>query len=228
MAAQLITPPAQEPVTLSEAKAHLRLETALDDDYITALIQSARQYTEQICWRGLVTQTWELVLESFAGEDTLELGTKMRRLGGGQNAFAELPRGNLSSSGYLPWIELPKGNLGAVSSIKYTDVNGVIQTLSPSVYTVDAVDTPGRVRVASNQFWPATLWPQWDAVRIQYTVGWGFVGGVWQGPLPLKHALLLLISQLYEHRSPEVLARALVQIQFSYDTLIAPFRLNRL
>lgn len=227
MPVQLITPPASEPVTLAEAKAHLRLETALDDDYVNTLIGAARQYIEQVCWRGLVTQTWELVLESFTGEDTLELGTRGRRYGSGQSSFNELPRGNLSSSGFLPWIELPKGNLGTVTSIKYIDTNGTQQTLAGTEYTVDAVEVPGRVRLAYGKFWPPTQWPRWDAVRIQYTVGWAVAAGIWAGPTAIKQAMYLLISQLYEHRSPEVIARGIVQIQFSADALLAPYRLNR-
>ncbi len=219
MTAQLITPPAAEPVTLAEAKTHLRLETALDDAYVTALITTARKYIEEVCWRGLVTQTWELVLESFQGEDTLELGSRGRRLGSGQSAFNELPRGNLSSSGFLPYIVLPKGNLGTVTSIKYIDENAVEQTLSNAVYAVDVVDTPGRVSLVDGQFWPATLWPRWDAVRIRYTVGWAVTASVWAGPEPIKHAILLAISQLYEHRS-------LADLD-AVDALLSPYRLNR-
>jgi hypothetical protein len=221
--AQLITPPAAEPVTLAEAKAHIRLEHALDDAYVSTLISAARQYIEQVCWRGLVTQTWELVLGGFAGEDTLELGSRGLRYGGGQSGFNELPRGNLSSSGFLAYIELPKGNLGAVASVKYIDVNGVEQTLASTEYTADAVDVPGRVRLAYGKYWPPTQCPRWDAVRIQYTVGWAVTDGVWAGPTPLKQALLLLLSDMYENRSPVV-----AQAPTAFDVLISPYRIVRM
>jgi len=224
---QLVTPPAAEPVTLQEALDHLRLDTAIDNSTVLRLITLARQYIEEIAWRGLVTQTWELVLESFAGEDTLELGSRGRRYGGGMSSFSELPRGNLSTSGFLPYIVLPKGNLQTVYSITYVDENGATQTLDPSIYSVDSVSVPGRVLLAYGKAWPSTQCPRWDAVRILYEVGWDFTAGVWDGPVALKQAMLLLISQLYEHRSPEVIARGIVQIQFSADALIEPYRLNR-
>ena len=41
MPLQLITPPAIEPVTLDEARAHLKVDTADDDTLITALIAAA-------------------------------------------------------------------------------------------------------------------------------------------------------------------------------------------
>lgn len=236
MPAQLITPPAAEPVTLAEARAHLRLEVADDDAYLLSLITMARQYVEEVCWRGLVKQTWELVLDSFQGEDTLELGARGRRIAGNQGTgFTELPRGNLSTSGFLPYIVLPKGNLWidpnnvlpAVSTVKYWDETGVQQTLASTEYVVDTEDVPGRLRLGFGKYWPSTQWPRYDAVRIRYLVGWDVTAGVWGGPVPIKQALLLLISQLYEHRSPEVIARGIVQIQFSADALLSPYRLNR-
>lgn len=62
---RVVTPPAAEPVTLAEAKVHLRLEQAEDDVYVSALVQAARQYIEEVCWRGVVAQTWEAVLGRF-------------------------------------------------------------------------------------------------------------------------------------------------------------------
>jgi uncharacterized phiE125 gp8 family phage protein len=70
---RVVTPPASEPVTLAEAKAHLRLESTEDDTYVSALIQAARQHVEEVCWRGVVTQTREAVLEAFPHEDAVEL-----------------------------------------------------------------------------------------------------------------------------------------------------------
>jgi uncharacterized phiE125 gp8 family phage protein len=70
---RVVTPPAAEPVTLAEAKAHLRLESAEDDTYVSALIQAARQHVEEVCWRGVVTQTREAVLEGFPDCEAVEL-----------------------------------------------------------------------------------------------------------------------------------------------------------
>jgi uncharacterized phiE125 gp8 family phage protein len=63
--ARLVTPPAEEPVSLAEAKEHLRLEGTEDDTYVSALIQAARQHVEEVCWRGLVMQMREIVLDRF-------------------------------------------------------------------------------------------------------------------------------------------------------------------
>jgi uncharacterized phiE125 gp8 family phage protein len=57
-------PPAKEPITLDEAKAHLRILTSDDDEYITALIETAREYCEEYTGRALITQT----IEAFVDE----------------------------------------------------------------------------------------------------------------------------------------------------------------
>lgn len=58
----LITPPALEPVSLTEAKAQLRVGESSDDGLITSLIVVARQVAEQLLGRALLTQTlkWQM------------------------------------------------------------------------------------------------------------------------------------------------------------------------
>jgi uncharacterized phiE125 gp8 family phage protein len=65
MAVKLITPPASEPITLAEAKAHLRVEIDDDDLLIGALITAAREAAEHETRRSLMPQTWELALTGF-------------------------------------------------------------------------------------------------------------------------------------------------------------------
>lgn len=68
MAWRVITEPTSEPVTLEEAKAHLRVDTTDHDSEIEALIASARQYIELTCNRALMPQEWEITLPEFDGE----------------------------------------------------------------------------------------------------------------------------------------------------------------
>lgn len=192
MLVHLITKPASEPVTLTEAKAHLRLEHALDDAYVSALIVAARQWAEEYCWRGFVTQTWETVLEGFPCGD-------------------EIP--------------LSKGNLSSLVSVTYIDANGAAQTLSFNEIldvVVDAVSEPGRVLLGYGKSWPTTR-DQWDAVRIRYVVGWP----VADVPVPIKQAILLLVSHLYEQRSPEIVGTIVSPVQFAVEALLGPYRLRR-
>lgn len=69
----LITAPASEPVSLAEAKLHLRVEHAADDALITALIQAARERAEAITRRALITQTWEMYLDEWPEQGFIRL-----------------------------------------------------------------------------------------------------------------------------------------------------------
>lgn len=64
MALSLVTPPVW-PVSLADAKAHLRVETADDDALITAHIGAACEHVEHVTGRAIATQTWELVMDRF-------------------------------------------------------------------------------------------------------------------------------------------------------------------
>ena len=65
MAFRIKTHPATEPITLTEAKAHLRVDDSYDDTYINTLITTARLYCERFLNQSLITQTWQLFLDSF-------------------------------------------------------------------------------------------------------------------------------------------------------------------
>jgi uncharacterized phiE125 gp8 family phage protein len=67
MAMSLVTPPANEPVTLQEAKDHLRVAGGADDALISELIVAAREMAEAATWRALITQTWNWTLDDFGG-----------------------------------------------------------------------------------------------------------------------------------------------------------------
>lgn len=61
----VITPPTAEPITLPEAKAHLRVIGADDDAQINMMITAARQSAEEYLQRALMPQTLEIVLDDF-------------------------------------------------------------------------------------------------------------------------------------------------------------------
>lgn len=67
MGYDLITAPAVEPITLGEARAHLRI-TATDEDWlIQAYIIAARRRAEDITNRRFITQTLDWHLDFFPG-----------------------------------------------------------------------------------------------------------------------------------------------------------------
>jgi uncharacterized phiE125 gp8 family phage protein len=62
--------PAIEPVTLAEAKAHLRIDGTADDDLLAGLIRAARQEVEQATGTALLEQNWRLALDCLPANGT--------------------------------------------------------------------------------------------------------------------------------------------------------------
>lgn len=75
MALICITPPSVDPITLAEAKSHLRVDISTDDTLISSYILAARDYVERICRPrvALLTQTWRYIADEWPKEDTVEL-----------------------------------------------------------------------------------------------------------------------------------------------------------
>lgn len=184
MRLSVLTPPAEEPVSLAEAKAHLRLEISDDDAVVARLIKAARQRCEGEIARSFVTTGWRLKLDGFPS---------LLRFPSSRPSSRWLERGTYW--GYLLPIEIPRADLLAVSAVSYVNTLGVTTTLSPTLYTVSA-GAPGAVYPAYGTRWPATR-AQPDALTVDFTAGYGTASSV---PECLKEAILLLVGHLYEHR----------------------------
>jgi uncharacterized phiE125 gp8 family phage protein len=70
---QRLTGPNLEPVTLTEAKAQMRVDTTDEDDFHTALIVVAREWCEWYTGRALIDQTWQMRLEGYSAAEGFAL-----------------------------------------------------------------------------------------------------------------------------------------------------------
>jgi uncharacterized phiE125 gp8 family phage protein len=68
-----MTGPASEPVTLTEAKAHLRVDLTDDDATIARSIAAAREWVETATGRALITQTWRMTMDAWPDGEALTL-----------------------------------------------------------------------------------------------------------------------------------------------------------
>ncbi len=75
----LTAAPAVEPVSLAEAKAHLRVDETVEDALINSLILAARLHVERALDAALIEQGWSLYLDAWPedGAVSLPLGPVM-------------------------------------------------------------------------------------------------------------------------------------------------------
>lgn len=73
MALVLTSGPAIEPVTVTEAKAHLRVDGSAEDVLISSLILTSRLHLEASLDLALITQSWTLVLDRWARGSDIEI-----------------------------------------------------------------------------------------------------------------------------------------------------------
>lgn len=69
----LLSGPLDEPLTLAEAKSHLRVDHGDEDTLIQSLITSARLHVETLTGRVLMTQSWRLVLDDWPRRNILSI-----------------------------------------------------------------------------------------------------------------------------------------------------------
>lgn len=214
MRTEIVTPPTEEPVSLAEAKVHLRLpdEEHPEDDLVAMLIAVARERIEAAVSRRLVTQTVDLFLDAFP-------------FGGGFYLRSIRERG--WGPDYLPRcqvIAIPDPPLQSITSVKYLDADGVLQTLDPSAYRWKAsTRAPGRVEPALNGSWP-TAADLFDAVQVRYVAGYGAASAV---PKSAKAAILLLVGHLYENREEVVTGTIATELPDGFKRVLDPLRWGR-
>ena len=203
MPLQLITPPAQEPVSLAEAKLHLRVDFPDDDALIVAMIAAARHHAEMLTRRQFITARWKLVLDCFPGV-------------GGMGVQVGDP---FVLPGHA--LLLPRSPLQTVLAIDYLDTGKVLQTLPETDYVVDAACEPARITPVAGATWPGTL-PQIAAVSVIFDAGYGTAADVPEG---IKAWIKLRIGSLYEHREDfALITRGRIEALPFVDGLLDPYR----
>lgn len=63
--------PAEEPVSLAEAKLYLRINSTAEDALLATLINAARMSAEEYTRKSFVTQSWRLAVDDMLPSETL-------------------------------------------------------------------------------------------------------------------------------------------------------------
>lgn len=116
-------------------------------------------------------------------------------------------------------IHVPLGRLQSITSIQYVDTNGDTQTLATSKYRVSTNSIRGRISEAYGESWPLTQGVT-EAVTIVFVAGYG--NAKTDVPMPIRQAVALITSLLYEHRGDEAFS---IHEHDAICNLLAPYRL---
>ena len=166
------TPPAVEPVTLAEAKAHLRVDTSDDDTYIGTLITAAREWCEEYLDRTLVHTQWVMRFDKFPDSGIEPV---------------ELPRPPMVASGTATAV-----------TVTFTQESGPTSTYSTAEYRVDRNATPGAILPIYGSTWTPHRQDD-NAISVTWWAGYGATGT--SVPAAIRHAMLMLIGTWYERRA---------------------------
>lgn len=209
--------PTVEPVTLADAKLHLRVDVTDDDTLITSLIVAARQWCEEMTGRSFVTQTWAAKLPGFPGMT----GIAGVPIYGVDPAW--LPVRAISGVAAFRFaIRLPRGPVASVTSLTYLDGTGTQQTLDPATYIVAADEWGATVTPTWGTSWPQALVHP-ESVVVTYRAGYGSTADT--VPSPIVAAIKLLIGTWYEQREAVSLSRFTPsEVPFTVDALLSPYR----
>lgn len=152
MALQIVTPPSAEPLDLAEAKLHLRYVETDQDALVRAAIAAVRGEVETLTRKQLVVARWKQVMDAFpASPAGIEYGRPYTH-----------PRNA---------IYLERNPVLQVVSIQYLDMQGIQQTVDPTVYTIDYSSDPVRITPVFGKIWPIPV-PQIGAVWVIFDAGY--------------------------------------------------------
>jgi len=131
MALVQVTSPASEPLSVTEAKAHLRVDHTSDDDLITSLISAARHHAEAFLNRALITQAWERVLDRFpcSSDRPIELRAPLQSVTSVTYTDSDGQSQTWASSNYIVDTDSKPGRLLPAYTVAWPTTRDVINAV---------------------------------------------------------------------------------------------------
>lgn len=198
MALRQITAPALDPITLAEAKAHLRVNDSDSDSLIGIFIKAATQNVEGpegFLGRALVTQTWELVIDEFPDSEIKIPLPPLQEIVSIKYDDAAGVEQTVDPAGYY------------VDSA--SEPGWVVPVTSGWPATIDAINAV-RIRFTCG-YAPTADSPPDMVANVPYSI---------------KAAILLAIGSLYANRETVVIGVTAVSLPWGAEQLLRPHRVQ--
>lgn len=171
-ALRIITPADSNPVTLAQAKSHLRVTHEYEDETIQVKIDAATSWAESQTLRILVSTVVELRCEGFPS-GSLPLA------GGRVTAIEHIK--------YIDTLGAEQTLTGPTSGTPGTDYQESLDN-----------DEWAFVYPTVNGYWPSVQPDTINAVTVQYTVGYGIKPET--VPAAVRQAILFKLADMYSVR----------------------------
>jgi hypothetical protein len=174
-------PPAVEPISLAEAKLHLRVDHIDDDALISNLIISCRQLVESHIHMSLIEQVWRWTFDKWSEV------TKFKTDNNGKVTIFPASGGH--------YISLPQKPLIGVDNITTYDTDDLPTAWDLSNIILDKGE--GRIYRLSGSSWPIAS-REIGGIEITFRVGYGV--NPTDVPAPIRQAILQMVAHYYQYR----------------------------
>ena len=208
-----VTQPEIEPVTLAEAKRHIRqfINVTTEDPDVTELIKVAREWVEDYTGRSMIDQRWRLTVQQVP-------------------AVTGDAVGGYTTPGYysgsVAWsavdgLLLRRSPVLEIISINTVGVDGAETLVDPATYQLrDRESRWPRVVPLSGAVWTASTF------RIVFRAGFADrvsspVTGAEVVPAVLKHAVKLIIANFDQNREPVNVGNIVNELPLGIKWLLA-------
>lgn len=190
--------PADEPVSVDEIKAHLRISGSSEDGALAALIAAARLVCETHAGKCFVTREISLFLDRWP------VASRAAWWDGVQQGVAVE---------VMPPLKLPLAPVAAVEGLYLHPAVGAAVEIATDTYHVDVLGG----RIAFRDTPPAPLRPL-NGIEIRFSAGYGNAAAV---PPVFKQAIKQVVAHLYTYRG-DVSEQAVTRSGAA--ALLAPYR----
>lgn len=213
---EIVETPSTPAIDLNLAKAHLRITSDGDEQYLSHLMNVAVEACEKYTQRQFITRTVRMWMDIVPG------------IGEGW------PTGDIGNLSYVPylgmnavrWFDLLKTPAHTVTAITFYQLDDSAVIMPTTDYQVDDVDVNqnARVLLRYGAVWPVNL-RSGHAISVDYSVGYSDLANI---PSSIRQAILIIMAALWSNRGDNTDAGADV-LQFpGVKQLLDPFRVRRI
>lgn len=203
MKIEVVTPPTETPVTVSELKQQARVSDSSEDELLQSYIDAATDYLQDQTGMFFLNHSVIFYPVETAVQGVFSSGAWRREF-------------DSVASWSAATAQFPRSPVSYVSSVEYRAVGSSGYTvISSSDYSLLA---DRRLRFGSDFSFPAISHEFADPVRISATVGYGTTPG--SVPAILRNAILILAAHFYDNRGGSVLPRCVDQIIANHRTVL--------